>query len=82
MWREKVDTPEEGVRLLVPHRDPYHYEYPFDYLFTSAKAAYHGLYTFGAVDMYWESEDGETLPPKDWHPDGWVLCLETVEELS
>lgn len=78
MWREKVDTPE-GMRLFVPSLQG---DYPFDYLFTSAKAAYLGLYTFGAVDALWDSEDGETLPSASWRPDGWVLCLETVEELS
>jgi len=78
VWREKVDTPD-GRRLLTPSLER---DYPFDYLFTSVKAAYLGLYTLGAVNALWDSDDGEPLPPKDWQPNGWVLCLETVEELS
>jgi hypothetical protein len=58
-WRVPVVMDGEP-RLLVPHSDPYEYEFPFDLLFDDEEHALRVLRDYG----YEEEADEQ----------GWVLC--------
>lgn len=46
MWLEK----QEDGGYLIPMSDPMEYEYTFDYIFNSVKAALQGLIDFESFD--------------------------------
>jgi len=52
---------QEDGEYLIPMSDPMEYEYPFDYLFDSEKAALQGLIDFA------------NFGPEDTIPKNWVL---------
>jgi hypothetical protein len=53
-WKEfiKLDG-EDKPRLFTPWGDPYKYEFPFDFLYDSPKAAQKGLEFDGDPDAGW-----------------------------